>query len=63
MKVKVEHCNNGNNRFSFRVTLPDGTRNHFPDEGENGWTRKLAGEVKDFLSYHYRLKRQNIKFD
>ena len=42
---------------------PDGARNHFPDEGENGWTRKIAGEVKDFLEYHYGLKRQNIKFE
>lgn len=59
MKVKIEHCWGGGH--TFRITLPDGSRESIRDPG--GWDRKTASKVLDLLEHVYKLKRRSIRFD
>ena len=60
MKIKVESCWSGCDRFYFRLTLPHGGRERI--EGET-WTRETARRALDLLESVYHLPRRNIRFD
>ena len=59
MKVTVNSCWGGHDFFSFRLTLPDGSR-----ESVRGirWDRSVATEALDLLEKVYGLKRTAIRF-
>jgi hypothetical protein len=59
MRIRVELCWHGHNRFSFRLTLPWGDREYI--EGET-WTRETARRALDLLESAYRLPRRNVRF-
>ena len=60
MTIKVEACYGGNDHYTFRLTMPDGSR-----ESIRGvkWTRKLASEALDIMVNVYGYNRRRIRFD
>ena len=60
MKVNVERCwSGGGDRFTFRLTLPDGSREIVSGQE---WNRRTASEALDVLESVYHLKRTAIRF-
>ena len=60
MRVKVEQCWAGGDRYNFRFTLPDGKRESLPGYK---WGRDVASRALDLLEHVYGLTRRNIRFD
>ena len=60
MKIKVESCWSGGDKFSFRLTLPNGQWESVQGEV---WDKQLASEALDLLESVYGLDRKNIRFD
>jgi len=59
MRVKVESCWGGGDRFYFRLILPDGSREHVPGER---WCRKVASDALDVLENVYGYARGRVRF-
>ena len=59
MKIKVEACWNGGNKYTYRLTMPDGSREFVTGAV---WTRKLASGALDMLANVYGYRRQSIRF-
>ena len=57
--IRVERCWNGGTRFSFRLTMPDGSRESVTGEE---WTRKVAGEALNIAEHVYGYDRRNVRF-
>jgi len=66
MRVNVERCRGGGNRYHFRLEFQiNGSHyreNIRCEDGEN-WNRSYAIEAKDLISANYGVKRENIRFD
>ena len=64
MKVYVEHCWGGNNKFYFRLTFQHEGRSVREHVGfhDGNWDRATAIEAKDLLERVYKLNRKNIRF-
>jgi len=60
MKIKVESCWSGGTDYSFRLTMPDGKREHIKGFY---WTRSTSSKALDMLESVYGYKRRNIRFD
>lgn len=60
MKINVEFCNGGNNKFYFRLIFKNGKREFVNSES---WNRKTASKALDLLQNVYGLKRKSIKFN
>lgn len=66
MIFKVERCWAGNSNHYFQVSDPRGKVARFSvghNRDGDRWNRGAATEAKDYLSYHYGVKRANIRFD
>lgn len=63
MKVKVEGCWSGGEKFSFRLTFKD-RWGRWHREGVSGqdWTRKIASEALDILESLYNIPRRTVRF-
>lgn len=62
MKVKVEACWSGHDRWHFRCTLPNGDRfNVGHNSDSDDWRREYATEMRDYIVNHYDVKRDSIK--
>jgi hypothetical protein len=59
MTIKVESCWSGGDKYAFRLTLPNGEREHI---GGDKWTRFHASQALDLLESVYGLNRKNIRF-
>jgi hypothetical protein len=59
MIVKVEACWNGNNHYTFRLTMPDGSREYVTGLE---WTRTLASNALTMLENVYGYNRRRIRF-
>lgn len=59
MKVRVERCWGGGNRYSFRLTLPSGAREHITGEK---WDRAASIRARDLIEYNYGVTRSRIRF-
>ena len=59
MTIKVEGCWNGGSKYSFRLTMPDGSRESIMGED---WTRKLASRALDIAEHVYGFNRRKIRF-
>ncbi len=59
MKVRVERCWAGNNRYYFRMTLPDGRR--ATCNGED-WNRTMARSALDSLETNFNVTRSRVRF-
>ena len=59
MIVKVEQCYCGHDRYTFRLTLPDGRRFTVPG---NTWRRSLATYALNILVREYGAHRISVKF-
>lgn len=59
MIVKVEACWSGGNKYTFRLTLPNGTRESVTGQT---WTRALASEALDLLANVYGYNRRAVRF-
>ena len=63
MKVKLEECYCGHDRFSVRVTLPDGARYSVPlQDGLKFPSRKLSSAVLDLLEAVEGINRRKVQF-
>lgn len=63
MKVKLEECYCGHDRFIVRATLPDGRR--YPVPLEDGLTfpsRALSTKVLDLLESVEGVPRRKVRF-
>lgn len=63
MKVKVEGCWSGGNRYHYRLTLPNGAREIISHGEGDSWDRNMASRALDKLENLHGLKRKNIRFD
>ena len=59
VSVKVAQCWNGGNKYSFRLTMPDGSRESI---GGQDWTRKVARTALDLLQNVYGYERRKVRF-
>ena len=59
MTVRVERCWSGGNKFSFRLTFPEGKREHIVGYQ---WSRRVASEALDIAQHLYGARRQNVRF-
>ena len=59
MNVQVETCWSGGEKFSFRLTLPNGERLVVASQGQ--WHRNIAGRTLDTLE-ESGYTRRNIRF-
>lgn len=59
MVVRVERCWGGGDKYYFRLTMPNGSRECISGEK---WTRAVASEALDLLEGVYHLPRRNIRF-
>lgn len=60
MKVRVQMCYCGNDKFVVRALVCGGLRVLAPD---GKWTRKVATDLLDILETHFPLvSRRNIRF-
>lgn len=64
MKVKVEQCWHGGEKFSFRLTFKDRS-GRFRRESVLGcdWVRSVASEALDVLEHLYGVSRRVVRFD
>lgn len=60
MKIKVENCWTGGEKFNFRLTLPNGSRVLVPALGGQ-WHRGVAKRALDVLE-GLGFKRRTIQF-
>lgn len=61
MKVKVEHCWSGGDRYSWRFTANGKDQTMMTSFGR-GWDRQIATEALDFLERNWGIKRRNVRF-
>jgi hypothetical protein len=61
MRVKVERCWCGGDKFRFRATTPDGHRFAIPCKDGDDWSRRYAREMLDVLEDE-GYKRSNVRF-
>lgn len=59
-RIKVESCWGGGERFSFRLTFPDGSRESISGDT---WTRKTASQALDIAEHVYGYDRRNVRFE
>lgn len=59
MQVRVERCWCGGEKFTFRLTMPDGSREFVPGET---WTRATAAEALNLLEHVYHVPRRTVRF-
>lgn len=57
MKVKIQHCYCGNEKYVWRALIAGGVR--IPSDGK--WTRKTASEMLDILEAE-GFDRKRIRF-
>jgi hypothetical protein len=63
MKVHVELCWCGGERYSVRLTLRDGRNFRIPlKEGEQ-WNRRVSREARGLLEAETGLDRNRFRFD
>ena len=64
MKVQIERCWNGGDRFSFRLMPIQGGGVHIVCAGNDSgtWNRESARDAKDVIQRHYDVARENIRF-
>lgn len=62
MKVKVENCWNGGNRYEFRLTMPNGERVVMPKAEGDRWNRTYASLALDLIESYYKVKRRSVRF-
>lgn len=60
MKIKVENCWAGGEKFNFRLTLPNGSRVLVPAPG-GYWRREVAKRALDALE-ELGFERRTIQF-
>ena len=60
MKVKVQYCWCGGDKFIWRALIAGGLR--IPADG-NEWSRKAASEMLDLIEKEVGLNRRDIRFD
>ena len=69
MKVKVQYCWCGGDKFIWRALIAGGLR--IPADGNglripadgNEWSRKAASEMLDLIEKEVGLNRRDIRFD
>ena len=67
MKVYVERCWGGGDRYSFRCTVLPGRHGYaghrvvIPSKYEGYWTREDASELRDILEMETGVNRDSIK--
>lgn len=62
MRVQVESCWSGGDRYYFRCTLPDGTRillGHNTDG--DPWCREYAAQLRDVLERERGVNRNSVR--
>ena len=59
IRVKVESCWGGGEKYYFRITTPGNARETI--RGEK-WTRKVASEALNLLENVYHYDRAKIRF-
>jgi hypothetical protein len=59
MKVKIQHCWCGGDKFVWRALVAGGLR--IPSDGSYEWTRKTATEMLDVLEAE-GFDRRSIRF-
>lgn len=63
IRCRVENCWNGNNRYSFRITGPDGERWVLGAEEGESWSRKRWLALKPHIARHYGVDESKVKAD
>ena len=59
MRIQIERCWSGGDRFTFRLTLPDGAREYVRGEV---WNQETATEALNLLERVYGLARRSVRF-
>ena len=59
MKIKVQLCWCGGDKFVYRALVCGGLRVLAPD---GKWTRSVASEMLDLIESNIAIERRNIRF-
>jgi hypothetical protein len=62
MKVTVDFCWNGNNKYSVRLEHKNHSRIVVPVDDGCKWDRKIASKCLDAIEYNWSVNRKNIRF-
>ena len=63
MKVFVESCYHGHDRFSFRLYAGRERIHYYMEEGKSEWNNQIASKAKRLVQQCTGIEPKNIRFE